>query len=79
MKVKEIGKYLLQDLIGEGSFGKVYRGVDRTSNELVALKFIMRKGKNRKELEGLRQEIEILKKLKHENIIQLRYHIETQN
>jgi fused-like protein len=79
MKVKEIGKYLLQDLIGEGSFGKVYRGVDRTSNELVALKFIMRKGKNRKELEGLRQEIEILKKLKHENIIQLRDHIETQN
>lgn len=79
MKVKEVGKYQVQDLVGEGSFGKVYRAIDRTSNEMVALKFIPRKGKNRKDMESLRQEIEILKKLKHDNIIQLRDHIENQN
>lgn len=55
MKVRQVGKYLTHELIGEGSFGKVYRGVDPTTQEIVALKFILRKGKNRKELEGLRQ------------------------
>jgi fused-like protein len=55
MKVKEVGKYLLQELIGEGSFGKVYRACDRITNEIVALKFIPRKGKNRKDMDGLRQ------------------------
>mmetsp|Transcript_4770 Transcript_4770/g.30196 ORF Transcript_4770/g.30196 Transcript_4770/m.30196 type:complete len:824 (+) Transcript_4770:115-2586(+) len=35
------------------------------------MKFITKKGKCEKDLEGLRQEIEILKNLKHENIVEM--------
>lgn len=37
--------------------------------QIVAMKFIPKKGKNDKELRNLRQEINILRKLNHENIV----------
>lgn len=45
----------------------------------MALKFISKRGKSDKDLQNLRQEIEILKKLKHENIVLLLDAFETQN
>lgn len=33
-------KYTIKDLVGEGSFGQVYRAVDNKSNQIVALKII---------------------------------------
>ncbi len=56
-------------LIGEGSFGKVYKGRRKQTGQVVAIKFIKKKGKTEKELANLREEIEILKKLRHQNII----------
>jgi fused-like protein len=41
------------------------------------MKFILKKGKNEKELQNLRQEIQILRKLNHENIILLLDSFET--
>lgn len=43
MKVRDVGKYRVMEMIGEGSFGKVYKGVDRTNSEEVALKFITKR------------------------------------
>lgn len=43
----------------------------------MALKFISKSNKNEKELRSLRQEIEILRKLHHENIIELLDSFET--
>ncbi|CDW83098.1 protein kinase domain containing protein [Stylonychia lemnae] len=63
--------------IGEGSFGKVYKGRKKGSGQIVALKFITKRGKTEKELNNLRQEIEILKGLYHENIILLLDSFET--
>ena len=57
--------------IGEGSFGKVFKGRRKQSGQIVALKFISKRGKQDKDLANLRQEIEILKRLRHENIIML--------
>lgn len=61
--------YIIVDLIGEGSFGKVYKGRVKGSGNLVAIKFIIKKGKTEKELRNLRSEIDILGKLNHKNII----------
>ncbi len=36
-----------------------------------AIKFICKKGKSEKDIKNLRQEIEILRELRHENIIQM--------
>ncbi|EPY20964.1 fused, partial [Strigomonas culicis] len=63
--------YTVVELIGEGSFGKVYKGRIKGSGQIVAMKFIVKKGKNEKELRNLRSEIEILTKLNHDNIITL--------
>ncbi|CUG89286.1 protein kinase, putative [Bodo saltans] len=71
--------YHVLDLIGEGSFGKVFKARRKGSGHVVAMKFILKKGKNDKELRNLRSEIEILTKLNHENIITLFDAFETQN
>ena len=59
------------DVVGEGSFGKVYRGRRLYSGQIVAMKFIQKPGRSAKDLRSLRQEIEILMKLRHENIIMM--------
>ncbi|CAN8289549.1 unnamed protein product [Cochlearia groenlandica] len=58
--------YHVIELVGEGSFGR-----RKYTGQTVAMKFIMKKGKSDKDIHSLRQEIEILRKLKHENIIEM--------
>ncbi|XP_071693687.1 serine/threonine-protein kinase TIO [Rutidosis leptorrhynchoides] len=63
--------YHVIELVGEGSFGKVYKGRRKFTGQTVAMKFILKHGKTEKDIQNLRQEIEILRKLKHPNIIQM--------
>eukprot|EP01138_Halocafeteria_seosinensis_P012959 gb/GECG01013237.1/.p1 GENE.gb/GECG01013237.1/~~gb/GECG01013237.1/.p1 ORF type:complete len:1672 (+),score=171.85 gb/GECG01013237.1/:1-5016(+) len=70
--------YHILELIGEGSFGKVYKGRRRFTGQYVALKFIPKRNKKEKDLEGLRGEIDILRRLNHENIILLLDAFETE-
>uniref|UniRef100_A0A7S3VLZ8 non-specific serine/threonine protein kinase n=1 Tax=Dunaliella tertiolecta TaxID=3047 RepID=A0A7S3VLZ8_DUNTE len=69
--------YHVIDLIGEGSFGKVYKGRRKCTGQITAMKFIMKHGKSEKDIKNLRQEIEILRQLRHENIIQMLDSFET--
>ncbi|GJX32167.1 serine/threonine-protein kinase TIO [Tanacetum coccineum] len=66
-----VENYHVIELVGEGSFGKVYKGRRKFTGQTVAMKFILKHGKTEKDIQNLRQEIEILRKLKHENIIQM--------
>ena len=61
--------YIVLEHIGEGSFGKVYKARRKNTGFTVAMKFISKHGKSEKDLKNLRQEIGILRKLNHENII----------
>ncbi|XP_030847777.1 serine/threonine-protein kinase 36 [Strongylocentrotus purpuratus] len=63
--------YHVLELIGEGSFGKVYRGRRKFTGKIVALKFIPKLGRSDKELDSLRKEIEIMKEMHHPNIIEM--------
>ncbi|CAG5136281.1 unnamed protein product, partial [Candidula unifasciata] len=63
--------YLKLDLIGQGSFGQVYKGRKKFTSQIVALKCIPKGGKSEKELKNLRREIDIMRGLKHDNIIEL--------
>ncbi|NWH56192.1 STK36 kinase, partial [Geococcyx californianus] len=70
-------KYHVLEVIGEGSFGRVYKGRRKYSAQVVALKFIPKVGRSEKELKNLQQEIEIMRGLHHPNIIQMLDSFET--
>lgn len=56
---------------------QVYKGRRKCTGQITAIKFIMKHGKSEKDIRSLRQEIEILRTLRHENIIQMLDSFET--
>ena len=56
---------------------QVYKGRRKFTGQITAMKFIMKHGKSEKDIRNLRQEIEILQGLRHENIIQMLDSFET--
>jgi serine/threonine protein kinase len=50
---------------------QVYKGRRKCTGQITAMKFIMKHGKSEKDIKSLRQEIEILRQLRHEHIIQM--------
>ncbi|XP_053474268.1 serine/threonine-protein kinase 36 isoform X1 [Ictalurus furcatus] len=71
-------QYHVLEMIGEGSFGRVFKGRRKFSGQVVALKFIPKVGRSEKELRSLKREIEIMRGLKHPNIVMLLDSFETQ-
>jgi hypothetical protein len=70
-------RYQMLQLVGEGSFGKVYKGRRLQCGQIVALKFIPKAGRNDADLLALRREIDILQGMRHENIVQMLDFFET--
>jgi cyclin-dependent kinase 12/13 len=69
---QSIQNYVLKGQIGEGTYGKVYKAKDKTTNETVALKFIrMEQEKEGFPITCLR-EVKILQELEHKNIINMK-------
>lgn len=82
--LKKVDKYsfsLTVDLIGTGSFGKVYKGKNEETKEIAAIKMIDKKLLESDEYlqKGFSQEIAVMKKLKSVNIVQLYDVLETTN
>lgn len=63
-------KYIITEDLGEGSFGKVKKAINKTTNELVAIKIFNQKFQSIDKCKELR-EVKALTKLQHENIINL--------
>eukprot|EP00911_Craspedida_sp_UC1_P002212 UC1_evm4s1688 len=59
------------EMIGEGSFGTVYKGRRRYTADIVALKFIARTGRTEKEVKALQREVDIMAQLVHPNIVRM--------
>jgi len=69
--------YIIGELIGEGTFGKVYRGVHKDTQKSVAIKVISNITFSNCSL--IQLEAFILKKIKHPKIITLYEYISTEN
>ncbi|XP_068456239.1 serine/threonine-protein kinase 36 isoform X2 [Clinocottus analis] len=73
-----MNSYHVLEVVGEGSFGRVYKGRKRFTGQVVALKFMPKVGRSEKELRSLKREIEIMRGLQHPNIVQLFDSFETE-
>ena len=72
-KIKILGKYVMGDVLGEGSYAKVKECIDQESLCRRAIK-IMKRKKLRKIPNGeqnVQREIELVRNLKHTNVMQL--------
>ena len=83
VEYKQIGHYLYDpdDLLGEGQFGKVYKGFDtKNKNRVVAIKVIeFKKIQHETAVVTLKREIEVLRKLKGEHVVELVDMLRTEN
>ena len=77
-KRRVVGHYYIEEEIGEGTFGKVRKGVHKLTQENVAIK-ILEKSRisDVTDVERVAREIHILKLIRHPNIVQLYEIIET--
>ena len=66
---QRIGSYQLGKELGKGGFGTVYQGLDTATGRFVAVKQVSTKNVPGDELESIHSEINLLKKLKHDNIV----------
>eukprot|EP00727_Mastigamoeba_balamuthi_P014032 m51a1_g9251 putative myosin light chain kinase (1076) ;mRNA; f:17052-21592 len=72
-------KYHLEETIGSGSTGIVYRATDRGSGKVVAIKAIDKETMDTEGLDVLEHEVGIMTRLKHQNIVELYEVISTSN
>ena len=63
--------YILTKTIGEGSFGKVYKVRQRSTNKLFAMKLVKKDNKFQDGKKDFLNEIYILRKLDHPNILKI--------
>eukprot|EP00930_Biecheleria_cincta_P018309 TRINITY_DN14305_c0_g1_i1.p1 TRINITY_DN14305_c0_g1~~TRINITY_DN14305_c0_g1_i1.p1 ORF type:complete len:644 (-),score=111.19 TRINITY_DN14305_c0_g1_i1:158-2089(-) len=70
MSKKQVAGYILDRRIGKGSYATVWRGREEGRNEAVAVKVISRQTVT--ETAQLRQEVEVLRKISHPNIVRFR-------
>ena len=75
----DIINYKMDKKIGEGRFSKVYLAIHKLTSEKVAIKIIYKNNDSSKDLlQRIKSEMEILKKVKHNNICKLFSIIETE-
>ncbi|CAE6516090.1 unnamed protein product [Rhizoctonia solani] len=71
--VKEEGQpavnYSLGDCIGKGQFGSVYRALNLTTGQMVAVKQLALDGLSADEVKNLKKEVDLLKSLTHPSIV----------
>jgi hypothetical protein len=61
-----------QEVLGEGTFGKVFKGMNESTGELLAIKLICLNEGTKEEVNVLRKEIEVMQHLIHPNIVRYR-------
>ena len=72
-------RYHVLELVGTGAFGRVYKGRERGTGRIVALKFLPKRQRTATQLKRLHEEIAIMRRLRHPNIIALLDAFETED
>ncbi|KAJ9051580.1 Protein kinase of the Mitotic Exit Network, variant 3 [Entomophthora muscae] len=72
-----LNEYQLGDCIGKGAFGTVYRGLNMETGEAVAVKQLLLVNINKISVDVMMMEIDLLKKLNHQNIVKYMGFIKT--
>ncbi|KAF8505364.1 hypothetical protein BU17DRAFT_101047 [Hysterangium stoloniferum] len=72
-----LAQYQLMDSLGKGAFGQVYRALNWTTGETVAVKQIQLSNIPRGELGDIMSEIDLLKNLNHANIVKYKGFVKT--
>ncbi|XP_039473982.1 serine/threonine-protein kinase 36-like isoform X4 [Oreochromis aureus] len=73
-----MNSYHVLSPVGEGSFGRVYKGRRKGTGMVVALKVMPKLGRSQNDLQMLKKETEIMRDLRHPNIVQLFDSFETE-
>jgi len=66
---EEVEQYQLGNGIGRGQFGCVYRALNLVTGQIVAIKRIKIEEQNKKDIDSLMQEVELLQSLSHPCIV----------
>ena len=69
-----VGDYLLEEKLGQGQFGTVYKAVNLKTNELVAIKRLKLQSVTS---ENIEREVTMLRNLDHPNIVRYLTHVRT--
>ncbi|KAI5963245.1 uncharacterized protein KGF55_003037 [Candida pseudojiufengensis] len=72
-------QYKLINILGEGAFSIVYKAIDLNSNKIVAIKIISKSHLTLKQFQNIKNEIKIMKKIHHPNILNLENSFDTQD
>ncbi|KAJ9444956.1 hypothetical protein DIPPA_01635 [Diplonema papillatum] len=67
----KIGRWSQGRLLGSGSYGTVYQALDNDTGGMFAVKKISVDSDNKKQVDALQSEVDMLKKLNHPNIVNL--------
>ncbi|MCR9207734.1 MAG: protein kinase [bacterium] len=68
---QQLGRFQIQELIGEGGMGSVYRAIDRSNNETIAIKVLRNAGKDiAHAIRRFRKEARLLGNVQNEHITQ---------
>ncbi|XP_041370529.1 serine/threonine-protein kinase ULK3-like [Gigantopelta aegis] len=71
--VPKLKEYIFTDKLGSGTYATVYKAYKKTGKrDVVAIKCVLKTSLNKPATENLLTEIELLKKLKHDNIVELK-------
>lgn len=76
---RRVNQYILEKVVGKGSFAEVWLGRDSTNDKLVAIKKIPKERlkSNATLIRMLSTEVSVMKKIKHRNIMHLEDFLET--
>ncbi|TPX41255.1 hypothetical protein SeMB42_g05652 [Synchytrium endobioticum] len=74
-----IDEYVLGDCIGRGAFGSVHRALNTRTGETVAIKQVKLTNIPKSELNLIMMEIDLLKELKHPNIVKYKGFVKTKD
>ncbi|TNY21708.1 hypothetical protein DMC30DRAFT_185015 [Rhodotorula diobovata] len=76
---KPVLTYQLGESIGRGQFGSVYRALNLSSGQVVAVKRILLEGKTEQEIEELSGEVKLLRRLSHPSIVRYEGAVRTEH